>query len=677
MLHPILYVLDNEIESRQFERLCTDLMYRTGYTEIEPYGGTHDRGRDAESLLFKGTASTGGTVIFQYSQEARWERKLLKELMKVKQNEHKIIGFVFVSSRSVTGAKRDELKRFVQKQYGWVLTIFEREWLRLQLEEAHPHLAIKYLGIDPAASQSLSPIPSKPTSSTEDPEEKAWKLYRDEDYDGAAVEFKKWLAKHGNDLLAWQALAWCQYRLYRYQEALVSITKALALDRESQASLTIQASILTEDGIARESRPNLLLAKGIFARIAKTSNQWVDHYNYANVLSGLGEYDVARDEFLKAISLNPNQPMVWKNLSSTWAYLGNHKEEVKCLDTALRLNPRLPEALVSQGTRLMAQSKNVDEAVALMERAISEDETTPVRWPHLYYWLAIGYHALGKLQTALDRIDSGLSIVPHHAGLLDMKGRVLAEAWRKDRSFLPQAKTYFLFLVEASPGNYPPVEELARVLDAAEGKDAAWNLLDEYVKLPSDHAASAYLKMVGYTLNDVLIGLRFIKMSRSFREQSRIYDFVDKLREHNITKDDAFRDALFLTCTVSFGLVCDQFAATPKSERKLSRVKSIYKAASATLERVIPRLSSLLSPGVVMESPETIADGIARILLALYHIALLEVSGQVGYAAGLFQVDGKMVEKAMPHGKEINEWLARINAETLLLLNTDLHFAPE
>ena len=78
-----------------------------------------------------------------------------------------------------------------------------------------------------------------------------------------------------------------------------------------------------------------------------------------------------------------------------------------------------------------------------------------------------------------------------------------------------------------------------------------------------------------------------------------------------------------------------------------------------------------------MESPETIADGIARILLALYHIALLEVSGQVGYAAGLFRVDAKMVEKAMPPGKEINEWLARINAETVLLLNKDLHFAPE
>src|SRR5262245_26957293 len=107
MLHQILYVLDSEIESRQFERLCTDLMYRAGYTEIEPYGGTHDRGRDAESQLSKGTASTGGTVFFQYSQEARWERKLLKELKKVKQNEHQIVGFVFVSSRSVTGAKRD------------------------------------------------------------------------------------------------------------------------------------------------------------------------------------------------------------------------------------------------------------------------------------------------------------------------------------------------------------------------------------------------------------------------------------------------------------------------------------------------------------------------------------------------------------------------------------------
>src|SRR5207248_5646613 len=104
MLHPILYVLDSEIESRQFERLCTDLMYRAGYTEIEPYGGTHDGGRDAETQLLKGTASTGGTVFFQYSQESSWERKLLKELKKAQTSGHQIVGFVFVSSRSVSGA---------------------------------------------------------------------------------------------------------------------------------------------------------------------------------------------------------------------------------------------------------------------------------------------------------------------------------------------------------------------------------------------------------------------------------------------------------------------------------------------------------------------------------------------------------------------------------------------
>jgi tetratricopeptide (TPR) repeat protein len=360
-LNQVLWLLDNEIESRKFERLCTDLMYRAGYTEIEPYGGTHDRGRDAETRLLKGTASTGGTVFFQYSQEGRWGKKLSKELKKVQQNEHQIVAFVFVSSRSVSGAARDKLKTVVAKQYGWDLIIYEREWLRLQLEEAHPDLAAKYLGIEPTSYQSVSPIQPKPPLGPEDQEKKAWQLYRIEDYDGAAVEFKRWVSKHRNDLSAWNALAWCQFRLYRYQEALVSIANALAIDEENAASLTIKASILTEDGIVRDSRPNLVMARDIFARIANTSNQWVDHYNYANVLSGIGEYNAARDEFLKAISFDPNQAMVWKNLACAWAYLGNHKEEAKCLDTALRLNPHHPEALVGAGRCQRSHRRAVPE----------------------------------------------------------------------------------------------------------------------------------------------------------------------------------------------------------------------------------------------------------------------------------------------------------------------------
>ena len=44
---PIIYCLERLTDYRQFERLCSDVMAGSGYPNIEPIGGTGDRGRDA------------------------------------------------------------------------------------------------------------------------------------------------------------------------------------------------------------------------------------------------------------------------------------------------------------------------------------------------------------------------------------------------------------------------------------------------------------------------------------------------------------------------------------------------------------------------------------------------------------------------------------------------------
>ena len=36
MYKKVLWVLDNEIDPAQFERLCIDLLYRNGYRDIVP-----------------------------------------------------------------------------------------------------------------------------------------------------------------------------------------------------------------------------------------------------------------------------------------------------------------------------------------------------------------------------------------------------------------------------------------------------------------------------------------------------------------------------------------------------------------------------------------------------------------------------------------------------------------
>ena len=48
MFNQVLWTLDHETDSGTFERLCADLLYRTGYRDIVPVGRMKDRGRDAE-----------------------------------------------------------------------------------------------------------------------------------------------------------------------------------------------------------------------------------------------------------------------------------------------------------------------------------------------------------------------------------------------------------------------------------------------------------------------------------------------------------------------------------------------------------------------------------------------------------------------------------------------------
>ena len=299
MFDELLWTIDTQLDGHQFERLCVDLLFQVGYPDIVPVGGTHDRGRDAEMVVYASNGSRGRRSFFQFSLSTDWKRKLLGELKKVKKNGHVIDDYVFVTSQTVMGAVRDELSETVLHEYGWSITIYDREWLRLQLSQGFPEIAQKYLGIPSSDEQSLQIL--QPTILSHRPSDEHWILYEKGDYDGAVVAFRDLLAAHPSDSQAWEILAWCQYRTFRYLEALYSINRAVQIDGETSQRRSIKACILAEDGIATRSRANLLEARAVFEVLAKTSSRSVDHYNFANTLSALGEYTAAVGEYKRAV----------------------------------------------------------------------------------------------------------------------------------------------------------------------------------------------------------------------------------------------------------------------------------------------------------------------------------------------------------------------------------------
>jgi tetratricopeptide (TPR) repeat protein len=677
MRNPILWALDNEIDARSFERLCTDLLFRNGYMDIIPVGGSNDAGRDAEIREYRGNLPGGkaAALFFQYSLEAKWKPKLLKELKKIRKNRHEITALVFVTSRSVRGDQQDILRQHVMAEYSWDLIIRDREWLRLQLEEAHPDLAAKYFGVIDG-TQGSTPITSKPEGKAQDADQMAWRLFKANEFEEAAIAFKEWLRSHGNDIRAWGALAWCSYQLVRYNQALDAVNHAVALAPEDESTLIIKASILTEDGIVRSSRAPLLIARGIFEKIALANPTWTNHYNYGNVLSALGDYAGAKEQYVKATSLDPNQPTVWKNLSSALGRLGDRDGEMKCLDRALALDPNKAEALVSKGICLVQDAATRTDGLQLLERAITVDASITLRWHHVWYWLSWGYHMSGKRITALQRAETGLAAAPHDVALLNVKAQVLSALWREDRSYVQTAITFFLFRHETFPDEHAAVLELGHIYEAAGEVEAAWALVDGFFALPHGMCASRLMRSVGCSLEDVLVSARFLPSYTSFRQKYFHSPSLETLRAGNLLLDDCFERGLHVVLSVPFGLMCQALVTIPRPKRDKRAVARLWSSLTELLGRLVPRASDLLVRSVRTDSVDALADSLSRIILAFRDIAIYEASWQIGYIAGARGISSAEVDKACPKGGQLNKWLANVTSDTLEELNRVLKFAP-
>ena len=90
--NPIIYCLENLTDYREFERLCSDLMAGSDYSNIEPIGGTGDRGRDALHYC----TNNNLTTIFAYTVRADWQNKLKQDCARISEEGHILQNLVFV-----------------------------------------------------------------------------------------------------------------------------------------------------------------------------------------------------------------------------------------------------------------------------------------------------------------------------------------------------------------------------------------------------------------------------------------------------------------------------------------------------------------------------------------------------------------------------------------------------
>lgn len=627
----VLWVLDNETDGKTFERLCVDLLGRSGYASIMPVGGAHDRARDAEMTVYRGRTESSSVVFFQFSLEKSWESKLKNEAIKILKYGHSINKLVFVSPRNVTGEKKDKLKAQFTSQYGWELKIYEREWLRFQLEERHPDLAKKYLGVDvPQTPHHLEMI----LSSSEFHGAGAEELFRNVN----PIELKASLLrkiKDGHcDFKSWRVLADVEYHLRNYDEALRAINEALQLATEKVDQLNLEqfkGAILAEQGIKKQSRPLLVQAKQIFEWAAQKMGRSVDHYNLANVLRPLSDLEGAEKHYRISLEKEPGEARTWKNLGSLLDQKGEHEEGMKCFEEAIRLKPDLVEAHLSRGMTYFRALKKPEVAIRCFAEAYQIDPDLDEKWNHVRFWLGEALFSMEKLDEALKLVEIGLRNKPDDVYLMNQKAKLLGKLWRNDTKYEDAALAYFKFRVAAAPNDCWTIIELIDLFEKRGTPDQAWQYLDLNFDC-SPYLLSDLGKRMNLSLQDFKEGFRHVMLYQHYRSFMSLEDHFKVLRNDGLLPDRKILPALEVLLMIPFGYTFEQIRGT-KGGTDLMKA---FEVAWPFMAKIFPAFST---NWMTKSKPSTQNEQIEMVSLALLllpEIALAEISRHIGFIAGGF-----------------------------------------
>ena len=135
---------------------------------------------------------------------------------------------------------------------------------------------------------------------------------------------------------------------------------------------------------------------------------------------------------------------------------------MQCFDKALELDPKQPEALISKANSLILDFQQPEEAIPLLELALTLHPDTLAQWPHICYWLALAYERVGCLEKALDYVEQGLAHRPGDIATKRLKSHLRRKLARRDHRFSPGAHKFWKQELEEEPLNFEARRELVR-----------------------------------------------------------------------------------------------------------------------------------------------------------------------------------------------------------------------
>jgi tetratricopeptide (TPR) repeat protein len=589
-----------------------------------------------------------------------WKGKIRTDAAKLAKRAAELTYLVFATNRRARGVDVDSLRAEIRSRYGWTLIVYSREWLRLQLEEVNPDLAKRHLNIDvPPSPKQLFWLADSGL-----PSEGQLKIAIDAIEVGAferAIDLlRKYLDVKPESGLAWQLLAWSNYRLDRFDESLSHINRALKLDQNARYQ-PVKACILAEKGIRDKSKAELLLAEKLFKEqlgVGK-ARTWHVFYNLGNVLSALGKHSEAIEQFKSAVKLESRRPEVWKNLGSAYHEFGDHASEMKCFDRALELDPLKPEALISKAVSLITDLGKPSEAIPLLEAALRFSPDVAVRWPRVWYWLAKAWEQKGSPANALAWIEEGLAQKPGARYMKHLKSKLLADLQLSDQSLARIALEFWKDELQAEPLNYEARAQLAKAELLAGNEAAAWAVVEDCFHL-FEFVPVVSLKNIGFTVAQCIDALRFLPQYASFRKShpvSAYWELEGDLYDLGFAppRADRIQATLTIFLAIPFGIGVRYLQDCPRPQAPLELLVPFFDALREPISVVIVEstreYASLISSRDM--GVESVSQKIAEAALFLGLVALCEFSRQRAWITGYFNIPSDSLSAAMENYDEV------------------------
>ncbi len=531
----------------------------------------------------------------------------------------------------------DTIKR---TRRGWILEVPESQCLENMTPAQTEQLTL-------IARSKFSDAAGSQMELTNTSIESSWSVLVESGEFEAAVPHLRSLTDAGNaNASVWESLAWCQYNLLTYPEALASINQALQQEPTDTQALGIRACIHAEYGIQLGDRTFIEMANAEFERQALDSQSWCDHYNFANTLRELGDLRQAESEYTRSLELNPRSPEAWVNLGTLLRSIHRHEEEIKCFERALDLDPTHGYALLNKGMYQVRHGRKPDEGAALIEQAIRENVVIASRSPMAWHWLVEAHRRNGQLTQAKNALIRGMAQHPSHHSLAAAGVRTFADLWRANHEDLPVSLGYFQRHVVLHPLDYSARSELVRALAASDKSDEAWEVLGDSFRAldlagAADIAPAIELRRPSFSLEQCIRALAFLPQYELYRKSvpvatslpSETYLGEISLR---LKRKSEIERSLFVAAAVPFGIAFALARRLSHNDWTIEAITNVYDSIRSLVESLFIELAAYCTDDVIetKADSEHLAVILVDVMGLLSHGALLEFSRQCGWILG-------------------------------------------